>query len=349
MKFKKGSDIKVGVIGYGGAFNMGKAHLDQMKKAGMTPVAVAEKDKSRLKIAEKEFPEIQTYESVTKMLQKSDVNLITIITPHDSHAPLALQCLRAGKSVVCEKPLAIKTSECDAMIAEAKKRKLVLSTYHNRHWDGCILQAVEKVAKEKVIGDIVRIEAHMGNYSEPGSWWRSSKKISGGITYDWGVHLLEYSLQLINDDLIEVSGFAKNGFWAKKSPFGADCIEDEGFIVARFKKGLWLTLTITGIDSYPKSNERGCLEITGTTGTYIMDLVGYKIVKVVNGETIVTTGKNPASEGDKYYQNVAEHMVRGTKLVITGEWARLPIHILDLGDRSAAAGKALKAKYSRGA
>ncbi len=44
-KFKNASEIKVGVIGYGGAFNMGKAHLNEMKKAGMTPVAVAEIDK----------------------------------------------------------------------------------------------------------------------------------------------------------------------------------------------------------------------------------------------------------------------------------------------------------------
>ena len=42
MKFKKPSEIKVGVVGYGGAFNMGRAHLNEMKRAGMTPVAVAE-------------------------------------------------------------------------------------------------------------------------------------------------------------------------------------------------------------------------------------------------------------------------------------------------------------------
>ena len=46
-RFKKAADIKVGVIGYGGAFNMGKSHLNQMKEAGMTPVAVAEIDAAR--------------------------------------------------------------------------------------------------------------------------------------------------------------------------------------------------------------------------------------------------------------------------------------------------------------
>ena len=153
-KFKKASDIKVGVIGYGGAFNMGKSHLNEMQKAGMTPVAVAEIDKDRLKVAEEEFPGIETYSSVATMLKKSDVNLITIITPHNSHAKLALQCLNAGKSVCCEKPLAITTKECDEMIAAAKKNKVVLSTYHNRHWDGCILEAVKQIKQKKVIGEV---------------------------------------------------------------------------------------------------------------------------------------------------------------------------------------------------
>ncbi len=111
--FKTSQDIKVGVIGYGGAFNMGRQHLTFMKKAGMTPVAVAELDETRLKVAQEEFPGIETYTSVSAMLDKSDVNLVVIITPHNTHAELALQCLRAGRHVISEKPLAITTEECD--------------------------------------------------------------------------------------------------------------------------------------------------------------------------------------------------------------------------------------------
>ncbi|MFZ2655804.1 MAG: Gfo/Idh/MocA family oxidoreductase, partial [Victivallales bacterium] len=198
-KFKNASEIKVGVIGYGGAFNMGKSHLNEMKKAGMTPTAVAEIDKERLKVAETDFPGIETYTSVAEMLKKSDVNLLAIITPHNTHAKLAIQCLKAGRHIVCEKPLAITTAECDAMIAEAKKNNLVASTYHNRHWDGCILDAVKKV-RSGAIGEVVRVEAHMGGWGQPGDWWRTSRTISGGILYDWGVHLLEYSFQILEGE-----------------------------------------------------------------------------------------------------------------------------------------------------
>src|ERR1700688_4319663 len=96
-KYKSAKEIKVGVVGYGGAFNMGKAHLTQMQSAGMTPVAVVEIDPSRLEVATSDFPGIGTFASVPEMLRKSDVILVTLITPHNTHAPLALQCLKAGR------------------------------------------------------------------------------------------------------------------------------------------------------------------------------------------------------------------------------------------------------------
>ena len=120
-RYKTAGAITCGVIGYGGAFNMGRAHLNEMKKAGMTPTAVCEIDPERLKVATQDFPGIETYSTAAEMLKKSKVQLLAIITPHNTHAKLALQCLKAGRHVVCEKPLAITTAECDAMIAAAKK------------------------------------------------------------------------------------------------------------------------------------------------------------------------------------------------------------------------------------
>ncbi|MFW6163055.1 MAG: Gfo/Idh/MocA family protein, partial [Planctomycetota bacterium] len=228
-RFKRAKDIRVGCIGYGGAFNMGRAHLGQMAEAGMTPTAVAEIAPERLEVAAEEFPGIETYSSARALLKKSDVDLVAIITPHNTHAKLALQCLRAGVGVVCEKPFAVTTTQCDRMIREARKQDVLLSTYHNRHWDGCILQAVKQVRKKDAIGDVIRIEAHMGGYGQPGDWWRSSKSISGGILYDWGVHLLEYSLQLIDADIVEVMGLARTCYWAPRTAWKDDTNEDEAF------------------------------------------------------------------------------------------------------------------------
>lgn len=342
--FKKAADIKVGVVGYGGAFNMGRHHLNEMKRAGMTPVAVCEVDAARLKVAEEDFPGIETYSSVDAMLKKSDVNIVTIITPHNTHATIALKCLNAGKSVVCEKPLAITTAECDKMIAAAKKNKCIISTYHNRHWDGCILKALEVIGSG-AIGEVFRIDAHMGSYSQPGDWWRSSKSISGGILYDWGVHLLEYSLQILKDEKIaEVTGVAQSGFWAAKTAWKKDTNEDEAMALVRFKSGKYLTLCMSHLNPIPSNK---WVEVRGTKGSYVFDYDSYDLTTFnKNGDKVVTSGKGVASEGHKLYQNIADHLVKNTKLVITGEWARRPIHILDLASQSVKKGAAIKAKYA---
>jgi predicted dehydrogenase len=324
-KYKNASDIRVGVIGYGGAFNMGRGHLQEMEQAGMTPVAVCEVDAERLKIAETDFPGIQTYSKVAEMLRKSDVNLITIITPHNTHAKLALQCLKAGRHVVCEKPLAITTAECDAMMAAAKKSGVVLSTYHNRHWDGWILRAVEQIKEKKVIGDIHRVDARMGARAMPGDWWRTSRTISSGILYDWGVHLLEYGLQLIDSDITEVAGFSKTGYWAPKTKWKKETNEDEAEAVVRFRNGSWLTLNITSLDSNAKP---GFLEITGTEGSYVFESSRYTIHKRDGQNYSLEQGAHYPNAWEKYYGNIADHLTKGAKLVITPEWSRRPTNLM---------------------
>lgn len=340
-KLKRAEDIKAAVIGYGAAFNMGKAHLNEMQKAGMTPTAVCELNPARREAARKDFPGIEIWRDPGEMLKRSAANLVSIITPHNTHASLALKCLNSGRHVVCEKPFAISTAECDAMIAAAKRKKLLLSTYHNRHWDGCILQAL-KIIRSGAIGDIIRVEIHMSGWGMPQEWWRSSKSISGGILYDWGVHLLEYALQILDDDIMEVSGFSKWGVWAKQCKWGRDTNEDEAFATIRFSSGKWATFFISHLDSKPKE----CiLEIAGTKGAYLLNGGVWTLITHKGDTTVSTHGNNPPSEGWRFYQNIADCLVKNSKLVITPEWARRPIHIIDLACQSARKGCALRARY----
>jgi predicted dehydrogenase len=340
-RYKRAKDIKVGVVGYSGAYNMGRRHFQEMQGAGMTPTAVCEVLPERLAAAEEDFPGIETYGSVEEMLKRSDVDLVSFITPHNTHAPLALKALRAGRHAVLEKPMAVSTAECDRMLSVARKNRVLVTTYHNRHWDGNILNALRRL-RSGVIGEVVRVEARAGGYAKPRDWWRSSRTVSGGTLYDWGVHILEYSLQIIDAPMTEICGFAKTGFWAPKTKWKADTNEDEAFFTVRFKTGQWLTLRVTSIDSNPKP---GVVEITGTKGSMTFDHRTWEIV-THEGESVVrTSGANPKSEGWRFYKNVADHLVRGRKLVITPEWGRRMIHVLDTAARSARAGRALKPKY----
>lgn len=339
--YSQPAEIKIGVVGYGGAFHIGRAHLTQAQAAGMTPTAVAEKDPERLQVAKADFPGIATFASLEEMLVTSDANLIVVITPHNTHAPLGLEVLNSGRHLVCEKPLAITTEEVDSLIASARRQNVMLSTFHNRHWDGRALTAVRDVVEQGLIGDLYKIDCRMGSYAQPRDWWRSSRSISGGILYDWGVHLLEYSLQLVRSDAVEVTGFARHGFWANSTCWKDDSNEDEACAMVRFANGVWLNLTITTLDTTPNDE---FMRVHGTRGCFglIQGQNRYRLTRVENGTSVTTEADLLPDATERYYQNIAAHLTGREDLVITPEWSRKPIAILDAAVRSAREGHAIR-------
>jgi scyllo-inositol 2-dehydrogenase (NADP+) len=143
-----------------------------------------------------------------------------------------------------------------------------------------------------------------------------------------------------------VSGYAWHGHWALQPgfPWAKDANEDEAQAVVRFASGQRINLIITQLDAAP---ERGFMKIVGTKATHVIEWPAAETVTPAGtGKLLTERAPHPKSEGHKFYENVAAHLTQGDPLVITGEWARRPIHILDLAARSAKEGKALPVKYS---
>ena len=320
------STWRVGTIGYGGAFNMGATHLHSLaKNAGFVPAAVCDADAARTLVAEKDFPGIQRYTKVSEMLAKAKLDLVIIITPHDSHADLAVQCLNAGVGVVVEKPMAITTAEVTRMVDAAKKKKAFLSTFHNRRWDGDYL-ALKKIVAEGIIGRIHRIDAGFYGYGEQGTWWRSNKKISGGALYDWGAHFTDWILGVVPSPVASVSGFQhKNPEWKKYDN------EDHSEAHYRFKDGTLATLTISNLAMV----DRPRWTILGEKGSIVFGNDHWIVKAVINGRTFETKVAFEQSDWDGYYRNVAAHLTKGEKLSVTPESAARVIAALHSADVSA--------------
>lgn len=100
----------------------------------------------------------------------------------------------------------------------------------------------------------------------------------------------------------------------------------------RLKSGQWLSLHFFDIDSIGRD---GMLAITGTKGAYVSEYEKFTIHKITGDITSSTTRPNPPGRQELYYQNVAHFLAGKADLVLTAEWARRPIHILDLAGRSA--------------
>lgn len=330
------NEIRCAVIGYGGAFNMGKNHLNWINQAdGLRGVAACDTFPPRLESARLDFPDIRTYSNVEYLLADQNVDLVVIITPHNTHAELALQALRAGKHVVLEKPMCITIDEATEMIETAKANNLVLTTFHNRRQDGDYL-AIKEVIEKGTIGDVFHVEAFMGGYGRPGDWWRSDKEISGGAFYDWGAHVVDWVLHFIPEKMESVTGFFHKRVWDHVTN------EDQTQAIIRFAGGKLADIQISSIAYAKKPRFR----ILGTKGSIVDDWKGsFQVLTEHDGYPAELTVPYKETHWEAYYENLARHLLDGAPLEVTPESSRRIIAVLELAEKSSASGKAEPVPY----
>jgi predicted dehydrogenase len=121
---------KIGVIGAGG---MLQYHAAGFKQGGGEIVAVADVAPGAAAAAAEKYDIAQSFESVEEMLENSGCDAVSVIVPNKFHAPLAIQCMQAGKHVFCEKPPALSAEEVEEMIGvpQATGKRLMFN-FNNR-------------------------------------------------------------------------------------------------------------------------------------------------------------------------------------------------------------------------
>jgi predicted dehydrogenase len=328
--------IRCAMVGYGGAFNMGRGHANWINAVpGMETVAVCDPDKERLKAAQQELPGVRTYTTLPSLLRDPDVDLCVLITPHNLHARQAVQCLNAGKHVVTEKPMCITVAEADAMIAAAKKNKKTLTVFHNRRHDGDFM-AIRDVIRKGVIGDVFQVETGGGGYGHPGKWWRADKRISGGAFYDWGAHIVDWVLHLVPAKIESVTGVFQKRVWLD--------VTNEDHIVAliRFANGASAEIQMSHLAAAPRPRWR----ILGTKGAIVDEGGGsFKVHGAMDGIRATGDVAYYKSDWESYYKNLADHLLRGAPLEVTPESARRVIGVMEMAEKSWKSGKAEKVPH----
>lgn len=195
------SIINFAVIGYGG---MGSYHAHNLIPAESTRFhVVGTYDISGERQQISKGKGLHIYTSLDEVLTDGNIEAVLIATPNDSHKEIAIRALRAGKHVVCEKPVAMNTEELDEILAVAKETGNVFMVHQNRRWDPDFL-IIRQLYQNKAIGDIFQIESRVqGANGIPGDW-RHVQKHGGGMLLDWGVHLLDQLLWLVDSPIQSV-------------------------------------------------------------------------------------------------------------------------------------------------
>ncbi len=185
--------IRCGVVGFGLAgriFHSAVIHATE----GLELAAIVER---RGDAASQAYPHTPIVRSVEELLARPEIEVVVIATPNESHAPLATECLRAGKHVVVDKPAAISSSEAAALLTISRESDRRVFVYHNRRWDGDFLTLQQLIASGR-LGRLRSFESRFDRFRparKPGAW-REQPKPGSGILLDLGSHLADQALTL---------------------------------------------------------------------------------------------------------------------------------------------------------
>jgi len=336
LRYVTGGDeagpIRIGLLGYGPAYQMGKHHSEQIAATrGLELTAVCDRDPARLDAAKEEQGErIATFTDAAEMAASGQIDLGVVILPHGLHEWGIRTLLDAGLHTITEKPFAVTVEQCDAAIGLAREKGVMLSIYHNRHWDPDVM-TLREIVEAGTIGEIYSMECNMVGYGRPGQAWRSHKPISGGALYDMGAHQFEKVLQLL--PRTDRSGNPINrcaslyGHVLKKVWHD---VTNEDYIraYARFDGGVEAQVLVSNICSAPKP----LWTVLGTRGSAVVEgFGGGATVTTVDDAGRKFTSDVPQPERDRwaYYRNIADHLLAGAPLIITPEWAKATIQCIE--------------------
>lgn len=330
------NEITAALIGYGAAFNMGLHHSNALQATGrMRVVAVCDVNAERLQVAKQELGEIQVFPDVRSLLNWGGFDLAIVILPHCLHASVAVQCLKAGKHVITEKPMSTSIRESTQMIEAAEQAGAMLSVYHNRRWDGDFL-ALREIVEKGLIGNVFHIEMYIGGWNAPRGWWRDDKSICGGLFYDWGAHFMYWLLQLVPAKMVDVMGYYHKIVWHQISN------EDQVQAIIRFDNGVVADFQQSSIARVPRPKWR----LLGDKGGALAAADHWQVNSEINGVPVNGMRVNfHQGEQQKYYENIAAHLLDGAELLVTPYDARRVIAIMECAEKSAKSGKPAKVPY----
>ncbi|MGH2505455.1 MAG: Gfo/Idh/MocA family oxidoreductase, partial [Ktedonobacterales bacterium] len=226
--WREPASVRFAMIGYGA---IGYEHASAISATpGLELAVVCDRNPARLDAAYERFPDARGLTDIEDVISDDGIDAAIVGAPPNLNASLALRLLRAGKSVVVEKPFSITTAEANAMIAEAEGRGLTLTCYQNRRWDPDFL-AIQRAVADGRTGDLFHVELFIGGYSHPCDQWHSHEPVSGGVFYDWGSHYLDWALTLLPGPIADVRAASHKRVWRDVTN------ADQASIAIRYRDG----------------------------------------------------------------------------------------------------------------
>jgi predicted dehydrogenase len=148
----------------------------------------AESWKKKYNIPDKNIYNYETFDSIK---DNNDIDIVYVVLPNSMHAEYVIRAARAGKHVICEKPMAITVEECDSMIAACKESGKMLSVGYRLHFEPYNLE-MARLGQKKVFGNINKMSGGFGFPAGDKNQWRLKKALAGGgPLMDVGIYCIQ--------------------------------------------------------------------------------------------------------------------------------------------------------------
>jgi UDP-N-acetyl-2-amino-2-deoxyglucuronate dehydrogenase len=287
-------------------------HAREIRRVGKL-LAVCDIDPPRMELLSG-GEDVRQYASLSSLLEhEHEIDVVVIATPNGLHAEQSIEALKYGKHVLCEKPMAIRSTDAESMIKAAKSSEKHLVVVKQNRYNPPI-QELKRLLDEGKLGKIlsVQINAFWNRTAEyyAQSPWRGTLELDGGTLYTQFSHFVDLMIWFFGD-IIEVKGFRSNTHHAGLIEF-----EDQGVIALQFESGLQGSLQYT-VNAYEKNME-GSITVFGKKGTvkvggaYLNEMSYFSVEVVDKGEGVeqverVENDMHNPNQYDGYQGSMSNH------------------------------------------
>ena len=353
---RDGRPLRAGVIGLGYTGNQHLRGYQALPDVEIVALAGLE-DAPRERLAAT-YGVPHRYREWQELLERDDLDLISVCTPNSLHAPIAIAALAGGHHVLCEKPLARTSAEAETMVRAARDADRVLHTVFNHRARGDV-SLLKRHIDEGGLGRIYHAKSFWMRRSgipSLGSWFTSKEMAGGGPLIDLGVHMLDIGLYLLGDPVaVTVSGatYAELGprgrgesaNAAKHIVGSAFEVEDLALALIRFANGATLQLDVSWA-VYGSAHDNFGVTLFGTDGGAELNVVNYaeedtlRLFTDLAGQPATVAPRIPKNEGHLRVVREFVAIVRsGAWLHHHGEAGLKRAQIIDACYASAGAGR----------
>jgi predicted dehydrogenase len=264
-KLYKGKKIKWGIAGCGRfAENSFLPAIRLIRKSIVT--SLYSRDLKRAKSLAEKFGVQNSFDNFDEFL-KSDIDAVFVASSNAHHYEQVIKAAKAGKNILCEKPLALNSSQAEEMVKVCKESNVLFAVNYVHRFHPLVTKAKELIVDQK-LGKLVSIDVHFNIDFPPDNNFRFKKQLSGGgALRDIGTHMIDL-LRYFGGEIDSIDGVVGNLIYQSE-------VDDIALGTVKFVKGGYGTFNV----SYNNKKAFNRIEILCHKGAIAIDnLIGRKIL-----------------------------------------------------------------------